>query len=105
MALPTVDAVAGWLGIPALDDDARLTACTEAAIVWVMKRRSLTPPETLWLERDTEVGTVMYAALLYGSRAQPQGFAGFDALGTYTDDVGMAIHRIYQLVGNDPVTA
>ena len=88
-----------------MPEDERLTACTDAAIVWVAKRRSLTPAEILWLERDTELGAVMYAALLYGSRAQPQGFPGFDALGVYNDDVGMAIHRIYQLVGQDPVIA
>jgi hypothetical protein len=105
MPLPTRDQVADWLGIPSLPEDDRLTACTEAAIVWVMKRRSLTTPEALWLERDTELGTVMYAGLLYGSRAQPQGFPGFDQLGVYTDDVGMAIHRVYQLVGLDPVIA
>lgn len=102
MAAPTRDQVADWLGIPALPEDQRLTDSTDAAIAWVRKRRSLTVDDVLW-DDDTSLGTVMYAALLYGSRAQPAGFPGFDQLGTYTDDVGMSIHRVYQLVGQDPV--
>lgn len=105
MAIPTRDDVAGWLGIPAIPDDTRLSDCTDAAIVWVMKRRSLTPAETLWLEPDTVLGTVMFAALLYSSRAQPQGFPGFDDLGTFSEDTGMAITQIYRLTGTDPVVA
>jgi hypothetical protein len=105
VAEPTPDDVAGWLGIPAIPGDDRLTDCTTAAVAWVEKRRSLTPVDVLWADPDTHLGAVMYAALLYSSRAQPQGFPGFDQLGVYSDDVGMSIHRVYQLVGQDPVTA
>ena len=101
MAAPTRSDVANWLGIPALPEDQRLTDVTEAAISWTQKRRSITPSGLLWLEHDVVVGTTMYAALLYSSRAQPQGFAGFETLGSFQEDTGMAITQIFRLVGAD----
>lgn len=102
MAKPTVDDVADWLGIPI---DLRLEDSTTAAVTWVEKRRSLTPPAELWEEPDVYLGALKYAALQYTSRAQPQGMPGFDDLGTFNSDLGMSMYDIKELVGLDAVIA
>lgn len=98
----TPDDVADFLGTP-VDD--RMTRATDAAVAWVTKRRCNTAPADLWPDADVRQGTVMYAGLLYTSRAQPQGFPGMSDLGTYSEDTGQAMVQIYRLVGADPVVA
>ena len=105
MAVPTVDDVAAWIGIPVVPGDQRLIDCHRAALSWVLKRRSLTDPLDLWEEPDVCMGAVKYAALQYTSRAQPQGMPGFDDLGTFNSDLGMSMYDIKELVGLDPVIA
>lgn len=94
--------VAEYLGVV---EDKRIQDCSDAAARWVENRRSMTDPADLWDEPDVLHGTVMLAALLYTQRAQPQGFAGLDDLGTFSEEVGMAMAQIYRLVGYDPVIA
>lgn len=94
--------VADYLGVP-LDD--RITSCSEAASAWVEKRRSMTDPAELWLAPDVNLGGVIYASLLYTTRSQPQGHAGFDQLGLYGEEVGLAMSNVYRLVGSDAVVA
>lgn len=91
------------LGLSAVDDRAEL-ACA-AASAWAEKRRSNTPTPELWADSDVILGTVIYAGLLYQSRAQSQGFPGMEELGMYSEDVGMAMSNVYRLVGSDPVVA
>jgi hypothetical protein len=100
---PAAQAVADYLGVAVPDQ--RMEVCARAAQKWVEKRRSNTDPTTLWADPDVVLGAVMYAALLYIQRAQPQGFPGLDDLGNYSDDVGQAMANIYRLVGSDPVVA
>jgi hypothetical protein len=85
--------------------DERCTVALAAAESWVQKRRSLTDPTELWVEPDVIAGTLMYAALLYQQRSQPQGFAGMDQLGSYGEDTGMAMSQVFRLVGSDAVIA
>jgi hypothetical protein len=96
-------AVADYLGVPYADQ--RMEVCALAAQKWVERRRCLTDPTELWGDADVVLGAVMYAALLYQQRAQPQGFPGMEALGNYPEDTGQAMTNIYRLVGNDPVVA
>jgi hypothetical protein len=96
-------AVADYLGVAT--PDKRMEVSALAAQRWVEKRRSTTDPAELWADPDVVLGGVMYAALLYQQKAQPQGFAGMDALGTYSEDTGMAMVNIYRLVGSDAVVA
>lgn len=95
--------LAEYLGLPFPDE--RCTVALASAEAWTQKRRSLTDPVDLWAQPDVILGTVMFAALLYAQRAQPQGFPGMDDLGNYSDDVGQAMTQIYRLVGSDPVVA
>lgn len=101
----TRDEVAEYLGILPLSSDARLTKATDGAIKWVEKRRSLTEPDVMWAEEDVRLGAIQFAGLLYMQRVQPQGFAGMDDAGNYSEDVGQMMVQIYRLVGNDPVVA
>jgi hypothetical protein len=96
-------AVADYLGLTVVDDRMELSA--RAAQRWVERRRSKTLPARLWASEDVLLGAVMYAALLYQQKGQPQGFSGMDALGTYSEDTGMAMAQIFRLVGADPVIA
>jgi len=98
-----LDQLAQHLGVPVGSD--RLPEAAAAASAWVESRRSNTDPADLWQMPDVMLGAVMYAGLLFTSRAQPQGFPGFDELGRYSEDTGMAMANIYRLVGADPVTA
>lgn len=95
--------VAAHLGLAAADE--RVTAATMAAESWTQRRRSLTDPDTLWAEPDTVHGAVIYAALIYQSRAQPDGFPGYSDLGTADTSAGEAMANVYRLVGSDPVIA
>ena len=97
------DRLAGWVGVPVGSD--RLQEAAAAATAWVENRRSNTDPVELWAMPDVMLGGIMYAGLLFTSRAQPQGFAGFDELGRYSEDAGMAMVNIYRLVGADSVVA
>ena len=96
----TPEDVSDELGIPV---DERMTVVTDAARQWAQNLRSLTAPATLWSEPDAHHGGVLYAALLYQRRAQPQGLPGFDEFSGL--DTGMAIYTARELVGTDPVTA
>jgi hypothetical protein len=96
-------AVADYLGVPTPDQ--RMEVCALAAQAWVEKRRSKTDRSELWLDSSVVLGAVMYAALLYQQRAQPQGFPGMDALGTFSEDTGAAMSQIFRLVGADVVIA
>lgn len=105
MAVITPQEVAEYLGILYLETDKRLADCTNGAIQWTEKRRSLTDSVNLWEDFDVRLGAIMYASLLYQQRAQSQGFPGVDELGTYAEDVGTLMVQIYRLVGSDPVIA
>lgn len=94
--------VAAELDVPV---DARVTDCTLAAEAWVEARRSLTDPVDLWANPAVERGGVLYATLLFKQRSQPQGFAGMDALGTFSEDTGVIMGQVYRLVGADVVVA
>jgi hypothetical protein len=95
--------VAAELGLAAPDD--RCIAATSAAEAWARKRRFRADPETLFAEPDVYLGTVLYAALLYKQRTQPQGFAGVDVLGTFSEDTGAAMSQIMRLIRMDPSVA
>lgn len=92
-------AVADYLDLPVVD--ARLQQCSEAASMWVMKRRHSTPAPELWADGDVVLGTIMYASLLYQAKASPQGFAEYEDISA---QFGAAMAGIYRLVGGvDPV--
>lgn len=94
--------VAAELGI-AVDD--RVTSCTSASEAWVEARRCLDDPAELWLDSGVERGGILYACLLYQQRAQPQGFDGMDALGTFAEDQAALMSQVYRLVGASAVIA
>lgn len=94
--------LADFLGVP-LDD--RMHAALEASMAWVRRRRSLVDPAVLFSDADVALGTVMYAGLLYTSRAQPQGFPGLDDLGGFGEDTGMSMAQVHRLIGVDQVVA
>jgi hypothetical protein len=94
--------VAAELGVTL---DQRVIDCANASEAWVEARRCNTDPTTLWANAAVEQGAVLYAALLYKQRSQPQGFAGMDALGTFGDDTGATMSQVYRLVGADVVVA
>jgi hypothetical protein len=99
------DTVARMLGL-STPASQRVVDCTRAAEAWVIKRRFRTAPEALFLDLDVQQGTAMYAALLHTQRAQPQGFPGVAELGTYSEDLGLAMSQVYRLVGGpDPSVA
>lgn len=85
--------------------DARCVAALEAAEAWAARRRSLIPVKDLLAEPDVALGVVMYAGLLYTSKAQPQGFPGLDDLGGFPEDTGQSMAQIHRLVGVDQVIA
>lgn len=99
---PTVAQVADHLGVPA---DDRMQAALAAACMWTAKRRCNTATVDLWLEPDVNLGTILYAALLYQARSTPAGFAGYDEVALATDTSTEALWRARELVGLDPVTA
>ena len=98
-----LEQLAAHLGVPVTSP--RLQEVADAATAWVERRRSNTTPADLWTRPDVMLGGVTYAGLLFTTRAQPQGFAGFDELGRYSEDVGMAMVMVYRLVGADAVVA
>lgn len=94
--------VAEQLGVPA---DDRVRDVTDAAASWVENvARCLTDPAILWADDRVLEGTVLYAALLYQSRAAPQGFPGYDADIASLELAG-AMQNVRRLVGLDPVIA
>lgn len=105
MSVITAEDVAKYLGIPYLASDERLEKATKGAVAWTVKRRSLTEASDLWYDDDVILGATMFAGLLYQQRATPQGLAGSDELGNYSEDVGLLMVQIYRLVGSDPVFA
>lgn len=86
--------VATHLGLTAPDD--RLLRATAAAQGWVQRRRD--GGDEVWAEPDIEQGGVLYAALLYQSRAQPEGFPGYSDLGLSETGTGEMMANIYRLV-------
>jgi hypothetical protein len=92
--------VAAELGIPL---DQRVTDCALAAQAWVETRRCNTDPFVLWADAAVERGGVLYATLLHKQRSQPQGFAGMDALGTFSEETGATMSQVYRLVGADVI--
>lgn len=86
--------VADHLGLAAPDD--RLLTATSAAQSWVERRRDA--GDEVWAEPDFELGGVLYAALLYQSRAQPEGFPGYSDLGNSEVGTGEAMMNIFRLV-------
>jgi hypothetical protein len=86
--------------------DARATFALAAAESWAQRRRSRTSPDDLFARPDALAGTVIYAGLLYLSRAQPQGFPGLDVeLGSASEEAAMAMANAMRLVGQDVVVA
>jgi hypothetical protein len=95
--------VATHLGASATDP--RIISATDASRAWVQTRRCLTDPTMLWADAGIHQGGVLYAALLYQQRSQPQGFPGMDSLGAFGEDTGMTMANVYRLVGADVVVA
>lgn len=93
--------VADHLGLAVPDD--RVTRATEAAQSWVERRRDA--GDEVWDDPAFEQGGVLYAALLYQSRAQPDGFPGYSDLGTADTSAGEAMANIFRLVPAAVVTA
>jgi hypothetical protein len=86
--------------------DQRAVLALAAAEAWAQRRRSRTSPDDLFTRPDALAGTVIYAGLLYLSRAQPQGFPGFDVdLGSASEETAMAMANAMRLVGQDVVVA
>jgi hypothetical protein len=98
----TADDVAAFLGVP-VDD--RVEQATGAAVDWVAKRRCNTAKDVLCLDRDVRLGAVLFASLLYQSRATPLGIAGYDEAALYAPGAPDALYRARELVGLDPVVA
>lgn len=94
--------VAAELGVTL---DQRVTDSALAAQAWVEARRCLTDPAALWADHAVERGAVLYAALLYKQRSQPQGFPSMDALGNFPEDTGATMSQVFRLVGADVVVA
>lgn len=105
MSVITKEEVAEYLHIKPLPTDINLIRSTNGAIAWVTDRRSLTPTDALWSKDSVCLGAIQFAGLLYMQRVNPQGFAGSDDLGDYSEDVGQMMIQIYRLVGSDPVIA
>lgn len=100
MALDPQD-VAAHLGLTSPDD--RCTSATVAAEAWVQRRRD--GGSEVWSEPDFYMGGVLYASLLYQSRAQPEGFAGYSDLGNSDVGTGEMMMNIFRLVPAAVVTA
>jgi hypothetical protein len=98
----TPDEVAEYLGVP-VDD--RVEQSTDAAIDWVQKRRCNTAKDVLWHDSDVRLGGVLFAALLYQSRATPLGISGYDEAALYAPGAPDALYRARELVGLDPVVS
>jgi hypothetical protein len=98
----TPEEVAAYLGVP-VDD--RVEQSTDAAVDWVAKRRCNTGKDVLWHDADVRLGGVLFAALLYQSRATPLGIAGYDEAALYAPGAPDALYRARELVGLDPVVA
>lgn len=92
--------VADHLGVP-VDD--RLTTATAAAQAWVERRRDA--GDEVWAQPDIEMGGVLYASLLYQSRAQPEGFPGYSDLGNSDTGTGEMMMNIFRLVPAAVVTS
>jgi hypothetical protein len=100
------DRLAEHLGLPKAVADSRAEHALAAAEAWACRRRSRTDPDALFARPDAVAGTVIYAGLLYLSRAQPQGFPGMDMdLGAASEDAAMAMANAMRLVGQDVVIA
>lgn len=97
-----VDEVAEELGIAVDPDDQRLAWCTDAAVQWCAEQRPFSDPERLWGQARVRQAGRMYAALLYRSKAQPQGMPGLDELGDFAVDTGMSMSQIYRLIAPQP---
>lgn len=93
--------VASHLGLSAPDE--RVNRATAAAQAWVQRRRDA--GDEVWADPDFEQGGVLYASLLYQSRAQPEGFAGYSELGVSDTGTGEMMMNIFRLVPAAVVTA
>jgi hypothetical protein len=93
--------VADHLGLTAPDD--RVNRATAAAQAWVQRRRD--SGDEVWGEPDFTQGGVLYASLLYQSRAQPEGFPGYSDLGNSETGTGEMMANIFRLVPAAVVTA
>jgi hypothetical protein len=96
----TPEDVAEWLGAPV---SPRIATATDAAIAYVHRLRSKTPADKVFLDPGTHYGGVLYAALLFQSRATPQGFAGYDEGAQSYAQSSEALWRARELIGKDPV--
>lgn len=95
--------LAAFLGI---EEDARCADAVAAAVDWAQDRRSLTPPQLLWMSPRVRSGAILYAALLYQARATPTGLAGYDDFNNAGSGLaGDAIWRAKELIGADQVIA
>lgn len=102
ITLATPAEVCAHLGI-ADDRDPRLSACVAAASSWVRARRCLTNPDDLAADPAVRMGTVLYAALLFQARTEPEGMPGFDGWQPPGGQTSLA--QVYRLVGQDVVIA
>lgn len=93
--------VAEHLGLPFPDD--RLVRATAAAQSWVERRRDA--GDEVWSDPGFEQGGILYASLLYQSRAQPEGFPGYSELGNSESGAGEMMSNIFRLVPAAVVTA
>ena len=99
MAWATLEMVETHLGVA--DVDGRVQTALDVALAWAAtKRRDLDPADTI-----TEVGAavshavVIYAALLYRERSQPQGFATYSTLDDDQTVPSDAMMNVYRLLG------
>lgn len=86
--------VADHLGLESPDD--RVIRATLAAQNWVERRRN--GGDEVWQDAGIEQGGILYSALLYQSRSQPEGFAGYSELGNAETNTGEMMSNIFRLV-------
>lgn len=101
-ALVTPVEVCEHLGIADVHDP-RMLACAAAASAWVQQRRCLTSFDALAADPAVRMGAVLYAALLFQARTEPEGMPGFD--GWQPPGGQSSLAQVYRLVGQDVVVA
>jgi hypothetical protein len=99
----TVEDVAGYLDLPAVDpDDDNLVRATAAVKAAVERRRSdlnAGDPPVFTPTDDVVTGSIIWATIIYQARSAPSGFAGYGDETAMFDVLGARRAEVMRLIG------